>query len=75
LHTPAWQNAATSASNNRKNEEENEIELISNAIVTALSDDAGGYGTAGFHVVRLVSYFYIVCYYVTVSCMIYREQI
>ena len=56
LHTPAWQNAAASASNNtngdRKNEE-SEIELITKAIVTALSDDAGGYGTAGFHVVSL----------------------
>lgn len=53
LHTPAWQNAAASNNTNgdRKNEE-NEIELITNAIVTALSDDAGGYGTAGFHVVR-----------------------
>ena len=60
LHTPAWQNAATSANTTRKNEE-HEIELISNAIVTALSDDAGGYGTAGFHVVR-TSYFLFLFY-------------
>ena len=59
LHTPAWQNAAASASNNTKRDEKDEIELISNAIVTALSDDAGGYGTAGFHVVRIVSLFCI----------------
>ena len=52
MHTPAWQNAAASSSNGT-NTRKNEIELISNAITTALSDDAGGYGTAGFHVVRL----------------------
>jgi len=52
LHSPAWKNAATSASNNANGDRKNEIELISNAIITALSNDAGGYGTAGFHVVR-----------------------
>ena len=52
LHTPAWQNAAATSANTTRKNEEHEIELISNAIVTALSDDAGGYGTAGFHVVR-----------------------
>ena len=61
LHTPAWQNATTSASNG--NTRKNEIELITKAITTALSDDAGGYGTAGFHVVRyLFSFHYIYIY-------------
>jgi len=31
-------------------EEEEELEFICNAITTALADDAGGFGTAGFHV-------------------------
>ena len=31
--------------------DEEELQIICNAITTALSEDAGGYGTAGFHVV------------------------
>ncbi len=40
-------------------EEGEEMELICNAVETALSDDAGGFGTAGFHV---VSYIIWCCY-------------
>ena len=36
-------------------EEQREIKLICNAIITSLKEDAGGYGTAGFH---MVSYYY-----------------
>ena len=32
-------------------EEGEEMELICDAVETAMSDDAGGFGTAGFHVV------------------------
>ena len=32
-------------------EEQQEIKLICNAIITSLKEDAGGYGTAGFHMV------------------------
>ena len=33
------------------NEDEEELQMICDAITTALSEDAGGYGTAGFHLV------------------------
>ena len=50
-----------STDNNRKNsqeeEEQSELLEICTAIYTALQIDAGGYGTAGFHLVSLISFF------------------
>ena len=41
----------------KEEEEQEELQLISHAIAMALGEDAGGFGTAGFHVVRICSYF------------------
>ena len=37
----------------QEDDEEEEMALICNAITTALEEDAGGFGTAGFHVVSV----------------------
>ena len=71
MYTPAWQQAAQNSNrdttnNTNSRDEKTEIELITNAIVTALSDDAGGYGTAGFHVVRFSSSSFL---YVVFDCV------
>jgi hypothetical protein len=44
--------------NSKEEEEQSELLEICTAIYTALQIDAGGYGTAGFHLVSLYIYFF-----------------